>query len=102
MRNISQGSIKSIRVPLPPLEVRATIVQDIGRRLNAMTTVGLLCNKLTNMVHQLEQRTLNKAFAGDRITDDQVNCAPTQQVLLKDKAQDSTAVIAGGAPKGHR
>ncbi len=65
MRNISQGAIKSIRLPLPPSELRSTIVGLIDAALNSATTALNQTERAAELLKRFDEATLSKMFSGE-------------------------------------
>jgi type I restriction enzyme, S subunit len=83
---VSQGTIKSVMVPLPPLPEQHTIVAEIESRLS-------VCDKMEESITQsleqseaLRQSILKKAFEG-RLVPQEPNDEPASVLLERIKAE---------------
>jgi len=64
MRNIGQGKIKEIEIPLPPLPVQHLIVAEIERRLSGCAALEAAIERSLREAEVLRQGVLKRAFEG--------------------------------------
>jgi type I restriction enzyme S subunit len=70
MRNISQGSIKEIIIPLPPIEEQKEIVRRVEKMFEKIDMMEQEYQKAAKLCDRLEQATLAKAFRGELVPQD--------------------------------
>jgi type I restriction enzyme, S subunit len=64
MRNISQSSIRAIRLPLPPKETRDLVLRAVEKAMSFITNTLLDATRATDLLDRLDEATLAKAFRG--------------------------------------
>ncbi len=64
IRNLSQGILRDIQVPLPPLEVQEALVQEIERVPEVIAQITALVEAERAAIDALPQSLLHRAFAG--------------------------------------
>ena len=67
MRNISQATIRAIRMPLPPEDVRKRVLDSVQKALAAISATLKQATRATDLLHRLDQATLAKAFRGELV-----------------------------------
>jgi type I restriction enzyme S subunit len=70
MRNISQGSIREIIIPIPPLEEQKEIVRRVEKMFEKIDMMEQEYQKAAKLCDRLEQATLAKAFRGELVPQD--------------------------------
>jgi type I restriction enzyme, S subunit len=68
MRNISQSSIRAIRLPLPPQETRDLVLKAVEQAMSSITSTLSDATRATTLLDRLDQTTLAKAFRGELLT----------------------------------
>jgi type I restriction enzyme S subunit len=77
MRNISQSTLRTIRLPLPPREIRERILVAVEKALSAITVTSAESKRAADLLDRLEQVTLTKAFRGELFNVHQMTTAET-------------------------
>ena len=65
MRNISQSAIRAIRIPMPPENVRKSILDYVRKYLGAASVTLEQVARATNLLDRLDEATIAKAFQGE-------------------------------------
>lgn len=72
MRNISQGTLRAIRLPLPPREVRDRILATVEKALSSISVTLTESKRAADLLDRLEAATLAKAFSGELVASEQM------------------------------
>jgi type I restriction enzyme, S subunit len=68
MRNISQASLKAIRLPLPSQKIRKCTLDRIKKQLEVISDAYTEAIRAYNLLDRLDQATLAKAFHGELVS----------------------------------
>ena len=68
MRNISQSTLRAIRFPLPPDDVRERILRAVEKALSSAARFLADANRASALLGRLDQAILAKAFRGELLT----------------------------------
>ena len=70
MRNIGQGRIRAIRIPMPPSDQQAQLVNELERTLSAQEQLAISADEALTRAIRLRQAILAKAFSGQLVPQD--------------------------------
>lgn len=76
--NLNLGSLRTLRLPLPPVEEQRRIVDDVDRELSVMQSVIFEAERARRRNRVLRQAVLREAFAGRLIPQDPSGAPPSR------------------------
>ena len=93
MRNITQDTIRSVPIALPPRAEQALIVASLKQAGIAIESVGAAVMSETHRLAHLEQSILAKAFRGELVPQDP-NDEPASALLERIRSERSQAIVS--------
>ncbi len=91
MKNISQGSIENLQIPLPPLEEQKRIVAEIEKWMHLIDIIEENQNGLNDNIEKAKAKILDLAVHG-KLVEQNANEEPASALLERIKAEKERLV----------
>lgn len=96
---ISQADLRSVAVPLPPLEEQGLIVEEVERRLSVVDKLEATVEENLKQTNVLRQSIFKRAFSGDLVPQDP-NDEPASALLERIREEREAAKPKSGRRGG--